>query len=126
MFSWLTTITVNIGKELVEGLLQFLPTFLVDTITKVLALKGSLEQSNFLDLVQVLGNSGLGQSNNVHQIGTDAGVLLTDVFQYRYPGGVGQNLGNFGKFILFGGKYIRFGSSHLYNYILQYYDDILK
>jgi hypothetical protein len=113
MFSCLTAITVNIGKEQMEGLLQFFPTFLVDAVAKVFSFEGAFEEAYLLDFVQVLGYGGLGKANDIHKVVADAVVLFADILQNGNPGRVCHDLGNFCQLIVGCGKHIGFGGSHI-------------
>lgn len=113
-----------------EGLLQFVPTFLVDTIAKILSFEGAFEKAYFFDFIQMLRYGGLRKTDDVHKVVADAIVLFADILQDGDSGRMCHDLRDFGQFIMGCGKNMCFGGAHELsmneNLILQYYDDILK
>jgi len=96
----LTTITVNIGEERMEGLLELFPAFLINAVAKIFPLKSSLEQTNFLDFVQMLGYGGLGQTDHIHQVIADTSILFADIFQDGHTRRMRHDLGYLGQFVM--------------------------
>src|SRR5690606_10466822 len=96
-----------------EGLLQFLPTFLIDTIAKIFSFEGPFEEAYSFDFVQVLRYGGLGEPYFIYKVVADTIVLLADIFQDGDPGRVRQDLGNLCQLVMGQGKNMCFGSSHI-------------
>ncbi|RYC50888.1 hypothetical protein DN53_17405 [Flagellimonas olearia] len=96
----LTTITVNIGEERVEGLLELFPAFLINTVAKIFPLKSPFEQPNFLDFVQMLGYGGLGETNHIYQVIAYTSILFADIFQDGHACRMRHDLGYLGQFVM--------------------------
>lgn len=95
-----------------EGLLQLVPTFLVDTVTKVFPFEGAFEKAYFLDFVQMLRYGGLRKTYHIHKVVADAVFLFADILQDGDPGRMGHDLRDFGQLIVGCGKNMCFGGAH--------------